>query len=149
MRPAKPTLFDLITNAAAIAVILLCTYQAWQSGAYFALLILSALCLMAIGVFISDLRQGTRPPTHFERFEHHRWVRALLILLGGGVCLVIGAKTIGATPWSGAFKFILIVGLAFIYAVVSWRALKQIRTRYESVGAYKQRTGYQDPPDEV
>jgi hypothetical protein len=149
MKHPRATVFDFFGDAALTIMCLLGVYGSWQAGYYLATLLLVGLSALALWNLITLLRQGWRAPTRLEHFEQRLFVRAIVVLVVGGLLLVIGGQWVMAetTPWPPALKLIVLAAICLAYAVTSLYALGRIRNRSESVGAYKRRTGYRDSRD--
>ncbi len=86
-------------------------------------------------------KRTPRKSTPFEKFEGRltRW--AFGIFLGGAAALGFGHKWLFSMPLLGLAATAVWLG-ASIYAV------SRLRSRYESVGAYKRRVHYSEQEDE-
>lgn len=133
------TIFQLISFLGMAIFFAWQTFTAGQAGYYLGagiLALLTALTLWAL----TDVRHGLRPLTHFERFETWYFGRAILVFVGGGSVLPLLAYLEVQVSASVGMTLILSwLGLS-IYTV------RHIRGRWESVGGYKQRMNYVEPP---
>lgn len=133
------TIFEF-TQAAALALFFIgITYMQIQAGAYWVALIPAALALLIVWV-LADVRHGFRPMTHYERFESWYYGLSISVFVGGGA--ILGGL---------AYAELNLPAPLALFALFSWLGvsiytMRHVRGRGESVGGYKQRMNYVEPP---
>lgn len=133
------TIFEFVQTTIFALLFVGITYMQIQAEAYFVALIPGSIALLMVWV-LADVRHGLRPMTHYERFEGWYYGLGVSVLVGGGVLLGGLAYLFGPLP-APLTIFALLVWLGASFYVST-----KMRGRGESVGGYKQRMNYVEPP---
>lgn len=147
MNNQHATPFGLLLLACFAIGCLLGAVAAWQRGVYLAVIVLALLALLALWSLTGSLRQGVRRATPFERFEQRLLVRAIAIVVGGGLALSLGhlwARTV-ALPWPPLVSAAITLLAIAAWLIAALLAVTRLRTKHETLGAYKRRVHYVEP----
>ena len=137
------TPFDLLLLAVFAAGCVFAGLAAWYGAVYPAVFVCAIMAILAVWSLIDTLRRGLRRATPFKRFEQRLLVRAISMVVAGGLVLGLGWQWLrtAASPWPPAL---------IIFAIAAWLAaallaVTRLRGKHESLGAYKRRVRYVEP----